>query len=85
MLGGSQSGGEVVRAKLQEVGQEEKAASAGRGQPAFEEGSDVMLDVVAGDDAGARLAGAVKDFDRLLGKKPGRECRLWHPFFLARP
>jgi hypothetical protein len=44
-----------------------------------------MLDVGAGDDAGARLAGAVKDFDRLLGKEPGRECRLEYPFFWARP
>jgi hypothetical protein len=85
VLGGSQSGGEVVGAKLKEVGNEEKAASAGRGQPALEEGADVMLDVVAGDDAGARLAGAVEDFDRLLGKEPGRECRLCQPFFLDRP
>src|SRR5262249_43230757 len=85
VLGGSQSGGEVVGAKLQEVGDEEEAARAGRGQPAGEESSDVMLDVMAGDDTGARLAGAVKDFDRLLGKEPSRECRRWHPFFLARP
>ena len=85
MLGGSQRCGEVVGAKLQEVGNEEEAARAGCGQPALEEGGDVMLDVVAGDDAGARLAGAVEDFDRLLGKEPGRECRLCHPFFLDRP
>ena len=64
---------------------EEEAARTGRGQPALEEGGDVMLDVVAGDDAGARLAGAVKDFDRLLGKEPGRGCRLCQPFFLDRP
>jgi hypothetical protein len=44
-----------------------------------------MLDVVAGDDAGARLAGAVEDFDRLLGKEPGREWCLCRPFFLDRP
>jgi len=85
VLGGSQSCGEVVGAKLKEVGNEEEAARAGRGQPALEEGGDVMLDVVAGDGAGARLAGAVKDFDRLLGKEPGRGWRLCHPFFLDRP
>jgi hypothetical protein len=70
---------------LQEVGNEEEAASAGRGQPAFEEGGDIMLDVVAGDDTGARLAGAVEDFDRLVGKEPSRECRRCQPFFLDRP
>lgn len=85
MLGGSQRCGEVVGAQLQEVGNEEEAARAGRGQPALEEGGDVMLDVVAGDDAGTRLAGAVKDFDGLLGKEPGRRCRLCQAFFLDRP
>ena len=85
MLGGPQRCGEVVGAKLQEGGNEAEAARAGRGQPAWEEGSDVMLTVVAGDDAGARLAGAVEDFDLLFGKAAGRECGLWQPFFLDRP
>lgn len=32
-----------------------------------------MLDVVPGDDARARLAGAVEDFDLLFGEEAGWE------------
>ena len=75
---------EVRSAQLEEGGNEEKATSAGRGQPAFEQGGDVMLDVVAGNDAWARLAGAVEDFDLLFGQESGREGRGGQPFFLER-
>ena len=44
-----------------------------------------MLDVVPGDDAGTGLAGAVEDFDLLLGQEPSREGGRWQPFFLERP
>lgn len=44
-----------------------------------------MLDVMPGDDAGARLAGAVEDFDLLFGQESGREGRGCQPFFLERP
>ena len=84
-LGRSQRRGEVVGAKLQEVGNKEEPASAGRGQPTFEQGGHVSLDGVAGDDAGARLAGTVEDFDLLLGQESRREWRGCPPFFFARP
>jgi hypothetical protein len=70
---------------LKEIGDEEKATGTGRGEPPFEQGSDVMVDVVPGDDTGAWLAGAVEDFDFLLGQEPGRECGRGQPFFLDRP
>ena len=70
---------------MEEIGDEEKAPSAGRGEPACEQGSDVMFEVVPGNDAWTRLAGAVEDFDRLFGKEAGRERGLWQPFFLDRP
>jgi len=70
---------------LEEIGDEEKATSAGRGEPALEQSGDVMFDVVPGNDAWTRLAGAVEDFDLLFGKEAGRECGLWQPFFLDRP
>ena len=85
MLGGSQHCGEVVGAKLQEVGNEEEAARASRGQPALEEGGDVMLDVVPSDNAGTRLAGAVEDVNLLLSQEPSREGGRRQPFFLDRP
>ena len=72
-------------ASLEEGGNEAKATSAGRGQPALEQGGDVMLDVVAGHDAWARLAGAVEDFDLLFGQEAGREGHGGQPFFLERP
>ena len=49
-------------------GDEEKAARTGGREVAFEQGSDVMLDVVPRDNAGTRLAGAVEDFDLLLSQ-----------------
>jgi hypothetical protein len=70
---------------LKEIGDEEKATRTSRGEPAFEQGGDVMVDAVPGDNAWARLAGAVEDFDGLLGKEPGRECGRGQPFFLDRP
>ena len=81
-LGRSQTGGEVIGTKLQKVGNKEEPASAGRGQPAFQESGDVMLDVVASDDAWAWLAGAIEDFDLLFGEKPLRKRYWCHPFFL---
>ncbi len=70
---------------MKEIGDEEKATRTSRGEPAFEQGGDVMVDAVPGDNAWARLAGAVEDFDCLLGKEPGRECGRGQPFFLDRP
>jgi len=58
---------------LEAVGNEEKAARTGGCEPAFEQGSDVMLDVVPSDNAGTRLAGAVKDFDLLLRQESSRD------------
>lgn len=56
-----------MAAQLQEVGDEEETAGAGGGQPAFEQGRDVMLDAVAGDNDFARFAGAVEGLDLLFG------------------
>jgi len=58
---------EVTGAQLQQGGNEEKATRAGGRESAFEQGHDVMLDVVPGDDVGMGLAGAVEDFALLLG------------------
>ncbi len=44
-----------------------------------------MLDIVAGDDARAWLAGPVEDFNLLFGKEPCRERRGCQLFFFARP
>ena len=55
-LGRSQRRREVGGAKLEQIRDEEEAASAGGSEPAFEEGGHVMLDVVTGDDEWARLA-----------------------------
>ncbi len=44
-----------------------------------------MLDVVSGDDAWARRAGAIKDVDLLFGEEPCRERRGCQLFFLDRP
>src|SRR5712692_1891907 len=85
VLGRPQILGEVIGAKLQEVGKKEEAASAGRRQPALKQGGDVVLDVVSGDNARAWLAGAVEDFDLLLSKESGGEWRGHPPFFFARP
>jgi hypothetical protein len=48
---------------LQEIRDEEKATRTGGRESAFEQGSDVMLEVVPRDNAGTRLAGAVEDVD----------------------
>ena len=42
-----------------------------RRQAVLQEGGDVMLDVMPGDDAWAWLAGAVEDFDLLFGQESG--------------
>lgn len=70
---------------MQEVGDEEKAARTGGRESAFEQGSDVMLDVVPSDNAGTRLAGTVEDFDLLLSQEPSRDGGRGQPFFLDRP
>ncbi len=74
-----------MAAELEEVGNEEKTAGAGGGQPAFEQGGHVVLDVVASDNEFARFAGAVEDFDLLFGQEPRRERLLCQRFFLDRP
>ena len=70
---------------MQEVGNKEEAARAGRRHPAFEQGGDVVLDVMAGDDAGARLAGPIEDGDLLWGEEARWERRGGYLFFLDRP
>ena len=54
-------------------GEEEEAPRAGGGQPAFEQGRNVMLDVMPGDEMRVWLAGAVQNFDLLFGQEAGRE------------
>ncbi len=70
---------------MQKVGNEEKATCTGGREPTVEQGRDVMLDVMAGDDAGMGRAGAVEDFDLFFGQKPSREGGRCQPFFLERP
>ena len=55
---------------MQQVRDEKKATRTGGREPAFEQSSDVMLDVVPSDNAGPRLAGAIEDFDLLFGQEP---------------
>ena len=85
VLGRPQILGEVIGAKVQEGGQKEEAARAGRRQPALQQGGDVVLDVVSGDNARAGLAGAGEDVDLLLSQEPSREGGRRQPFFLDRP
>src|SRR6266566_3220431 len=85
VLGRSQRCGEVVGAQLEKIGDKKEPASAGRGQPAGEQSGDIMRDVVAGDDTGARLAGPIEVVNLFLGEEPRREGRGYHLFFLARP
>jgi hypothetical protein len=61
-----------VAVQLQEIGDEKEAAGAGSGQPTFEQGADVVFDPVTGDNDFAWFAGAVKDFDRLVGQQARR-------------
>jgi hypothetical protein len=84
MLGRSQSCGELVGAQLKQIGDEEKATRAGGGEPTFEQGGDVMFDIVPGDDTWPRLAGAVEDFDLFWSQESGRKGLRDQPFFLAR-
>jgi hypothetical protein len=44
-----------------------------------------MFDIVPGDDAWTRLAGAVEDFDLFWSQESGRKGLRDQPFFLARP
>jgi len=74
-----------VGAQLEKIGDKKEPASAGRGQPAGEQSGDIMRDVVAGDDTGARLAGPIEDVNLFLGEEPRREGRGYQLFFLARP
>ena len=50
---------------MEEGGQKEKPTSTGGGQPAFQEGGDVTIDVVARDEVRLRLVGAIEDFGLL--------------------
>jgi hypothetical protein len=77
--------GEVVGAQLEKIGNQEEATSAGGGQAAFEQDGDIVLDVVAGDEAWARLASAVEDVDLLFGEEPRRQWRGFQRFFFLRP
>ena len=70
---------------MQEIRDEEKATRTGGRESAFEQGRDVMLDVVPRDNAGTRLAGAVEDVDLLLSQEPSRDGGRRQPFFLDRP
>jgi hypothetical protein len=70
---------------LEEVGQKEKPTSTGGGQPAFQDGGDVTIDVVARDEARLRLVGAIEDFGLLWDEESRGEGGLGAPFFLARP
>jgi hypothetical protein len=58
-----------VAAQLEEVGDEKETTGAGGGQPAFEQGTNVVFDPMTGDNEFAGLAGAVEDFDLLLGQQ----------------
>jgi len=71
--------------QLKEVGDQEETAGACGGQAAFEQGGDVMLDAMAGDDNFAGFAGAVEDLDLLLGQEARREGLGRQRFFLHRP
>lgn len=73
MLSRSQRRHEVRGAQLEEIGQKEEPTSTGGSQPAFEDGGDVTIDVVASDEAWVRLAGAIEDFGLLLDEEPRGE------------
>jgi hypothetical protein len=61
---------------LQEVGQKEEPTCTGGGQPTFEEGGDVTIDVMASHEAGARFAGTIEDFRLLLDEEArGKGCQ----------
>jgi hypothetical protein len=55
---------------LQQVGHQEKTTSTGGRQPTPEQGDDIMLDAVTGNDVWAGLAGTIEDFTLLLSQKP---------------
>jgi hypothetical protein len=44
-----------------------------------------MVDVMPSDDAWARLAGTIEDFNLLLNEESGRKGLRGQPFFLERP
>jgi hypothetical protein len=62
-----------VSAELEEIGNEEEPAGAGGGQAAFEQGAYVVVNPVTSDNEFARFAGAVENFDLLLGQQARRE------------
>lgn len=70
---------------MEKVRDEEEATSAGGGEPAFEEGGHVMLDVVTGDDECTRLARVIEDFGLLRDEEPRWEWRWGYLFFFDRP
>ncbi len=70
---------------MQKVGNEEKATRTGGRESVCEQGRNVMLDVVPGDDAGMGLTDAVEDCDLLFGQEPSWEGERSQPFFLERP
>ena len=60
---------------MEKVGQKEESACTGGGQPAFEEGGDVPIDVGTSYEVWARLAGAIEDFGLLLDEESrGKGC-----------
>lgn len=71
--------------QLEEVGNEKETTGAGGGESAFEQGAYVMFDVVTGNNEFARFAGAIEDFDLLLGQQARRERFQCQRFFLDRP
>jgi hypothetical protein len=74
-----------VAAQLEEIGDEKETAGAGGGQPTFEQSAYVVFDLVTSDNEFAWFAGAVEDFDLLLGQQARRERLLCQRFFLDRP
>jgi hypothetical protein len=73
VLSRSQRRHEVRGAQWEEIGQKAEPTSTGGSQPAFEDGGDVTIDVVARDEAWVRLAGAIEDFGLLLDEEPRGE------------
>jgi len=70
---------------LEEVGNEEEATRAGGREATFAQRRDVVLEVMAGDEAWTRRTGTVEGFDFLLGEKASGEGLRGQPFFLESP
>lgn len=70
---------------MEEVGHKKQASGARGCKAAFEQRREVMVDVMPSDDAWARLAGTIEDFNLLLSEESGRKGLRGQPFFLERP